>query len=140
MAEYQMEGEVEIPADALWAVISDFADVSWVPGKPPVETEGEGIGMVRVIETPSIPKVREQLDAVDEAERTIRYRVIEGNPMPVSDYRAAMQVVDLGDGRSRLVWSCTWEPKGIPEDKARRAVAGMYKAVFKAMKASLESR
>lgn len=140
MAEYRMEGEVEIPADALWAVISDFADVSWVPGSPPLESEGEGIGMVRVIETPPLPKVREQLDAVDEAERTIRYRVIEGNPLPVDDYRAAMQVVDLGDIRSRLVWSCTWEPKGVPEDKARRSVDRMYRIVFSAMKKHLESR
>jgi hypothetical protein len=140
MGEYRMEGEVEIPADALWSVVSDFADVSWVPGKPARENEGEGIGMVRVINTPPIPAVREQLDAIDEAERTIRYRVIEGNPMPLSDYRAAMQVVDLGDGRSRLVWSCSFEPAGVSEDQARKTVAGMYKAVFAAMKANLESR
>jgi hypothetical protein len=140
MSEYRTEGDFEIPADALWAVVSDFGEVSWLPGDPDFESEGEGVGTIRTIRTPPLPTVREQLDAIDEPGRAIHYRVIEGMPMPVSDYKATMRVVDLGEGRSRLEWSSTWEPDGVTEAQALESIAGMYTGVLGAMKATLEKR
>ena len=138
MSEYGTEGEFEISADALWAVVRDFGEVGWLPGNPTYSSEGEGPGMIRTIETPPIPTVREQLDAIDDDTRTISYRIIEGIPMPVVDYRATMQVADAGDGRSRLIWSSTWEPDGVTEEKARKVVAGMYKSIMGIMKKNVE--
>ena len=140
MSEYRTDGDFELSADALWAVVSDFGDVGWLPGDPDFESEGEGVGMIRTIRTPRFPTVREQLDAIDEAGRAIHYRVIEGIPMPVRDYRATMKVVDLGEGRSRLEWSSTWEPDGVTEAKALESVAGMYTGVLRVMKANIEKR
>jgi hypothetical protein len=138
MTEYRSEGDFEISADALWRVVSDFGDVSWLPGDPDFESEGEGVGMIRTIRTPPLPTVREQLQAVDEDARAIHYCIIDGNPMPVRDYRATMKVIDLGGGRSRLEWSSTWEPDGVSESDALTAVGGMYKGVLGVMKANLE--
>jgi hypothetical protein len=140
MSEYRTEGDFEISADALWAVVRDFGEVSWLPGDPDFESEGEGVGMIRTIRTPPLPTVREQLDAIDEDGRAIHYRVIEGNPMPVRDYKATMKVVDLGDGHSRLEWSSTWEPEGVSEEQARTVVEGMYTGVLGVMKTNLEKR
>jgi len=140
MSEYRIDGDFEISADTLWAVIRDFGNVAWLPGDPDFESEGEGVGMIRTIRTPPLPTVREQLDAIDEEGRAIHYRLIEGNPMPVCDYSASMKVVDLGDGRSRLEWSGTWEPDGVSEEQARKAVAGMYAGVLGVMKKNLENR
>jgi len=138
MSEFQKEGDFELSADALWRVVRDFGDVSWLPGHPDFESAGGGVGMIRTIRTPRLPAVRERLDAIDEAGRAIHYALIEGNPMPVRDYRATMKVVDLGAGRSRLEWSSRWEPDGVSEREARAAVDALYTGVLGAMKANLE--
>ena len=139
MAKYSTEGEFELSADALWAVVKDFGNVGWLPGKKTTySSEGEGPGMTRTIETPPIPTVREQLDSIDEEKRAIFYRVIQGVPMPIKDYSASMRVIDAGNERSRLEWSSTWEPDGVTEDEARAVVANMYNSVLAVMKAKLE--
>jgi len=140
MSEYQTEGDFDLSADTLWATIRDFGEVSWLPGNPTCSCEGEGPGMIRTIDVPPIPTVREQLDAIDEAEHTIHYRVIQGLPMPVSHYRASMQVIDAGAGHSRLRWSSRFEPDGVSEEEAQSSVAGMYRSVLRAMKKNLEER
>jgi hypothetical protein len=140
MASYQIEGDIEISADALWSLLCDFGEVSWLPGNPDYESEGEGVGMVRTIRTPPLPTVRERLDAIDEEGRAIHYRILDGNPMPVDDYRASMTVVDLGDGRSRLVWSSTWAPKDVSEADARKAVHELYSGVLAAIQKNLAGR
>jgi hypothetical protein len=140
MSEFRIEGDFEISADALWGVVRDFGEVSWLPGDPDFEAEGDGVGMIRTIRTPPLPTVRERLEAIDEAGCAIHYTIIDGNPMPVCDYHATMKVVDLGGGRSRLEWSSTWEPDGVSEEQARTAVEGMYTGVLGVMKTNLEQR
>jgi hypothetical protein len=140
MSEFRIEGDFEMSADALWEVVSNFGEVSWLPGNPDFESEGEGVGMIRTIRTPPLPTVRERLEAIDDAGRAIHYTVIDGNPMPVRDYHATMKVVDLGGGRSRLEWSSTWEPDGVSEEQARAAVEGLYTGVLAAVKVNLEQR
>ncbi len=49
-----------------------------------------------------------------------------------------MQVVDAGEGRSRLIWSSTWEPDGVTEEEAAGIVANMYNSVMGVMKSNLE--
>ncbi len=140
MGHHQVAGEIAMSADALWRLLCDFGEVSWLPGNPDYECEGEGIGMIRTIRTPPLPTVRERLESIDEENRTVHYRVLDGNPMPVDDYQASMQVVDLGDGRSRLVWSSTWEPKGVSEEEARKAVDDLYTGVLAAIQRNLAGR
>ncbi|MBW2384994.1 MAG: SRPBCC family protein [Deltaproteobacteria bacterium] len=138
MAEFQKSAEFEISADDLWRRLRNFGDVSWLPGGPEPLFEGEGVGMIRSIVIPPLPTAREQLDAVDEESRTIRYHILDGNPMPVRDYSASMQVEELGEGRSRLIWRSQWEPEGVSEDQARAAVDQLYTGVLAGAKGNLE--
>jgi hypothetical protein len=138
VAEFRTEGDFEISADALWGAIRDFGNLGWVPGNPDFDSEGDGVGMIRTIRKPPIPTVREQLNAIDEPGRAIHYSVLEGNPMPVRDYRAIMRVIDLGESRSRLEWSSTWEPVDVSEEDARKSVKGIYTVVLASMKRKLE--
>ena len=140
MSEFRMDKDFEISADALWGAVRDFGNVDWLPGDPDFESEGDGVGMIRTIRTPPLPTVREKLKAIDETARAIHYTVIEGIPMPVSDYHATMKVVDLGGGRSRLEWSSTWEPDGVSEADAVKVVEAMYTGVLAVMKTNLEKR
>jgi hypothetical protein len=137
MADYSTSGDFEMSADALWAVVRDFGEVGWLPGRPTCSVEGEGPGMIRTIDASPIPTVREQLDRIDDDSRTIFYHIIEGIPMPITDYSARMQVEDAGDGRSRLIWSSQWEPDGVTLEEAHDVVANMYNSVIKVMKRNL---
>jgi mxaD protein len=140
MAEFEMEGDFDIPADALWGVLRNFGDVSWLPGKPEPVFEGEGPGMIRSVVIPPLPTARERLDGIDEEERRVRYRVVDGNPMPVCDYAASMQVIDAGEGRCKLRWCSRWEPDGVSEEEARKAVSQLYTSVLVAARRNLEKR
>jgi hypothetical protein len=138
MAGYEIEGDIDISADALWGVLRNFGDVSWLPGAPEPVFEGEGPGMIRSVITPPFPTAREQLDGIDEDERRVRYHIVDGNPMPVRDYCAFMQVIDAGEGRCKLRWSSTWEPDGVSEEEARKAVSQLYNGVMAAARGNLE--
>lgn len=140
MSEYRVETDLDLSADALWAKIRDFGDVSWLPGRPTCTCEGEGPGMIRTIAAPPLPTVREQLDAIIEAERTVHYRIVQGRALPVSDYAASMQVIEIGVGRSRLRWNSRFEPDGVSEEEAQSKVAELYRIVLRSMKRKLERR
>ena len=125
MAEASVTRTLDATPDDLWKLVSDFGDLSWLPGGGVgAEIEGSGPGMVRVLVGPE-GKIRERLESVDEAGRSIRYAIPEGVPFPVTDYRATMQVSDDG-GRARLAWSCRFEPDGATEAEAARAIETMY--------------
>jgi hypothetical protein len=49
-----------------------------------------------------------------------------------------MQVEELGEGRSRLIWRSQWEPEGVSEDQARTAVDQLYTGVLASAKGNLE--
>ncbi|MAE94916.1 MAG: hypothetical protein CL910_09680 [Deltaproteobacteria bacterium] len=113
------------PADAVWQLISDFGDTSWMPGGTPVELEGEGPGMARIIVAGPDTRIREQLESLDPASRTLVYTIPEGVPFPVTGYRSTM-VVEPTDEGSNLTWSCEFEADGVSEAEAQAAIEQMY--------------
>ena len=121
MARASVNEKMGQPADAVWALVSDFGDTSWMPAGTPAEVEGEGPGMARIIGG----AIREQLESLDEAGRTLVYTIPEGAPFPVKDYRATMSVRGEGDD-CELHWSCTFEPDGVPAEQAAAQIEGMY--------------
>ena len=78
------------------------------------------------------------LEWIDPEARRLGYAIPENVPMPVSDYHSEMAVVDLGDGRSRLDWTCKAEPDGVGADQAKTAVEGMYGVLVSWVKAHAE--
>lgn len=124
MAHVSVTKTLDVPADALWKVVEDFADTGWMPTGTPCETVGEGPGMARLIGPPG-QQIREQLESIDVTTRTLVYTIPENVPFPVTDYRATMQVREAGAG-SELSWSCEFEPEAGAEQAARAAIEGMY--------------
>lgn len=133
MAIARVEKQLDVPADALWALVADFGRCDWIPGPAP-KLEGEGVGMVRVMGG----TIRERLDAVDPEARTIRYSIADdGVPFPVQGYRATMRVDDAPGGRSRLTWSCECEPVGVSAAEASAKIEGMYTLMIGWIESSL---
>lgn len=50
MGRYETQGDRDLSADALWKIVRSSGDVGWLPGSPKPEWEGEGPGVVRVVD------------------------------------------------------------------------------------------
>lgn len=134
MAEVREECQFDAGIDDVWKVVGDFAGLLQALGVP-AELEGEGIGQTRTISIGGTPTV-ERLEERDEDARRIVYSIVTGQ-FPFTDYRSTMQLGDLGDGRTRLTWSCTFEPApGTKEEEA----AGMIRNIYQGGMAGLKGR
>ncbi|MEA3018733.1 MAG: hypothetical protein QOI47_257 [Actinomycetota bacterium] len=122
MAEVREEGELGASVDEVWKVVGDFVGMIEGMGVP-VEATGTGIGMTRTIAMGATPVV-ERLEERDEAAKKLVYAILEG-PLPVASYVSTMQLSDAGGGRSKLVWSSTFEPVG-DEAAAKQVVSSIY--------------
>ena len=130
MIEVQTEREYEFGADDVWAVIADFGNVSWIPGIEKVDLEGEGVGMIRHLTVPEYPQLHERLDAIDHDEKVLEYSIPAVEYIGVKNYGARAQVIELGPGRCRVLWSCKAEAEGTPEAEARDKVRAFYQAML----------
>src|SRR5262249_9091620 len=95
------------------------------PGGDAAKLEGRGPGMFRVFGGPK-GEIRERLESVDPAQRTLVYTIPQGVPFPVKGYRATMVVSDAGRGRGALEWTCEVQPDGGTETEAGKTIEGMY--------------
>lgn len=126
MGEYTVEEEVGVSAERLWELIADFGNVAWIEGIDKAEIEGEGPGMVRIMNG----EVREQLETLDPASMTLTYTIPSGLPLPVKNYHSTMQVKAEGADRCRLTWTCRADPDGVTDEQARQTMTGMYGAMI----------
>jgi hypothetical protein len=141
MAEVKATVEIEASVDALWTLLADFGDISWMQGVEKCEVSGEGIGMQRAVYAMgATDPINEVLESLDPEARRLGYGIPENNPLPAKDYHAYCEATDLGDGRSQLVWGCTFEPVGGDEAAAKAMVEGMYGVLTGWVKTALESR
>jgi len=123
-------GSFAVPAAKLWAMVSDFAGVAkYMDGLEGCVVEGEGVGAIRKIPVGD-DHVVESLDVLDHETRTLTYSIISG-PMPFKDYSATMVVTEEGDEACLLTWTGTFEPNGIPSEKADRIAGGIYRGGIK---------
>lgn len=125
MVEVKVEGELGASIDDVWKLVGDFGGLISSMGLP-VELKGEGIGQTRSIAMgPGDPTV-ERLEECDEAAKKVVYSIVSG-PLPVSNYVSTMQLSEAGAGRTKLVWSSTFEPAGgASEEDASTVVRGIY--------------
>jgi hypothetical protein len=126
VAEVRREGELGASVDEVWKLISDFGGMIEALMGVPAELEGEGIGQTRTLPTGAEPMV-ERLELCDEATKTVQYSIVSG-PFPVRDYLSTMKLTAVGDGRTKIEWSSTFEPaEGTSQLDAEKMVAGVYK-------------
>jgi hypothetical protein len=119
--------QVQSRAADVWAALSDFGGIKVGGPITSVETDGEGVGMVRTIGLGS-GKVVERLDRHDARALVFAYSIINDEcPLPVSGYSATVQVTDNGNGTCQVTWAGSFEAKGASEADASKIVEGIYK-------------
>ena len=121
-----VERDVAIPADTLWKTLGDFGNMGWAPGIEKTEVIGQGIGMIRRIHMPNMQPIDEVLEAIDPQAMCFSYTIPRGLPMPITDYRAEVQLTALPDNKTHIRWSCSGKPEGISDDDVAAIMQGAY--------------
>jgi hypothetical protein len=125
MASATIAKRIDVPADAVWKLISSFGDTSWMPPGTNVTLVGSGVGMERRIAIGPDKFIHERLLALDPKARALTYSIPVNVPFPVTDYRATMRVTPQGSG-CELEWSASYECAPEAAATAEKSVQGMY--------------
>jgi hypothetical protein len=125
MASATIAKTVDVSADAVWKLIANFGDTSWMPAGTQATLVGSGIGMERRIAIGPDKFIHERLLALDPAARTLAYAIPVNVPFPVSDYRATMRVTAKGAG-CELEWGATYTCAPEAEASVAQAVQNVY--------------
>jgi hypothetical protein len=116
---------VDVPADAVWRLIANFGDTSWMPAGTQATLVGSGVGMERRIAIGPDKWIHERLEALDPAGRTLTYGIPVNVPFPVTDYHATMRVRAQGAG-CELEWSARYDCAADAAPAIEKSVQGMY--------------
>ena len=125
MASATISKQIDVSADALWRLISNFGDTSWMPAGTRVTQVGSGVGMERRIALGPDKSIHERLEALDATSRTLAYTIPVNVPFPVTNYRATMRVRAAGTG-CELEWSASYDVAPDAAATVEKSVQGMY--------------
>jgi Polyketide cyclase / dehydrase and lipid transport len=125
MASATISKRVDVSADAVWKLISNFGDTSWMPAGTQATLVGSGVGMERQIVAGPGKTIHERLEALDPAARTLTYAIPVNVPFPVTNYHATMKVRASGNG-CELEWSARYDVAPAAEAEIAKAVQGVY--------------
>ncbi len=135
--------EINAPADAVWAKVGNFNDMSWHPAIAKTElTSGNNneVGATRTLTLPDGGTVKEVLVAYDKDGMTMKYDITE-SVLPVREYSATI-LVKAADGKTTVTWRSMFKRKdpanpGAPgqDDKAaKEAITGIFKSGLENLK------
>lgn len=136
MTTVTVSEDIGASADRVWELLSDFGGIQAGGPITSVETEGEGVGMIRTLGIAG-GQVVERLDRWDGEAKVFSYSILnEDSPLPVSGYSATVTVTETGPGSCNVDWTGTFEPKGAPEADAVKVVEGIYRGGIAAARAA----
>ncbi len=127
MTTVTVSEDIDASAEKVWAALSDFGGIRVGGPITSVETEGEGVGMVRTIGMGG-GKIVERLDRHDPEARVFAYSIInEDCPLPVAGYSATVTISETAPDSCNVHWTGSFEPKGASEADAVKVVEGIYR-------------
>ncbi|MEE3239785.1 MAG: SRPBCC family protein [Pseudomonadota bacterium] len=139
MVELTVIRNIGASVDAVWAVLDDYGNLSWIPGADNVEVIGEGVGMTRRLHMPGLDSpIDETLTAKDIAAKTFSYTIPKNAVIPFDDYNATVSVT--GDtGSATVNWYCSFDQGDVPEEDAKSMIEGSYTMMLDALADKLET-
>lgn len=122
-----------------WALLGDFCGIkNWHPAIASCELSEKDGAKIRTLTTKDGAKFIEKLVNWDDAGTSYTYAILEG-PLPVQNYVSTVKIEDDDEpGKVAITWSSTFDPKGVSDTVARKAVADVYLAGLLALKAKLK--
>ena len=108
---------IDVPADAIWQVISDFGAASqYLAGVVDCTVEGEGVGARRTLTSADGSTIVERLETLDGVAHRLSYALLTDTPF--RNCVTTMMVRELGRSRAELEWSANFEADGLPAEEA----------------------
>jgi mxaD protein len=141
---------IAAPPAKVWAVIKEFADVSWNPGIAKAEaTGGNATGASRTITLTNGKTLVEGLDEYTDDTMSYGYRLSTENleALPVSFYSATIAVTPSGDG-SEVTWigrfyrgdTGNFPPETLNDEAAVKAMTAFLQGGLAGLKAKVEGK
>ena len=124
------EVTVDRPPVTVWKLLGDFNALDvWLP--PVLGSSFTGVatqpGAVRRLDLGNNASVTERLVTFSDATRRYSYEFVQ-SPLPVKNYVATIELAAAADGRTLIKWYSTFDAQGVPDDKAKEAILGIYDA------------
>lgn len=130
--------EIAAPPAKVWALLKDWGGMAkWHPAVSEVTVNGTE----RILTLKGGGKIIEELEAVDEANMSLRYRMKDPGPVPVNNYSAQISVATVGSG-SMVNWKGAFyraflnndPPPEQNDEAAVKAIVGIYKSGLENLK------
>ena len=132
MARVNMTTDLDVAADELWNLIGGFNTLpDWHPAVESSELQEEG--SMRKLSLAGGGTIIEKLEKNDPNERVYTYTIVD-SPLPVSNYKAEIKVIDQGKGKASVEWSSEFSAEGASESDAINVIQGIYQAGFDNLK------
>ncbi len=135
---------IDAPVAAVWEILRDFnGHDRWHPAVERSDLEAgkrtDEVGAVRNFVLTSGERLREQLLAISDKDRSLRYTIVESE-VPLTDYVAELSLKPVTDGdRTFWSWSSRFQaPAGREGELAKLVAEGVYEAGFEAVRARVE--
>lgn len=139
MATAQVVKQVAAPVDAVWEHIAKFDAIQAGGPIESVAYDGEGVGMTRTLGMGG-GQVVERLELHNPAARRFTYAILnDDSPLPFTGYEATVQLGDNGDGTTTVIWTGTFEPRGVDEADAVHMATGIYAGAIKGTQLALQA-
>lgn len=127
MTDVHYTTTIDASADAVWSTLRAFSDLeSYFKVFARSTTEGKGVGATRVLYLADGGEFHERLETLDDEARTLTYRTLR-SPLPIENYLGTVKVEDLGAGRSKVEWSCTFDASAEVEPSMKEMFANAYR-------------
>lgn len=128
---------IQVSADAIWQVISDFgAACQYLVRVVDCTVEGKGVGAQRRLTSVDGSTIVERLAALDKLTHRLSYALLTDTPF--RDCVTTMLVHDLGPNQAEVEWSATFEADGLPADEAQKMLESALADNCLALKQFLE--
>ncbi len=97
---------IDFPSDKVWAVLADFgAFRDWaMGGEGSIKVEGQGPGMVRLLNVPGMGEIAERLEKADGDTHHLVYSLFHGNPLGMERYTANVHLSPEAGGKCKISW------------------------------------
>jgi hypothetical protein len=136
--------EVAAPANVVWALLKEWGGMAkWHPAVESVTVNGTE----RILNLKGGGRIVEELEVVDEANMSLRYRMKDPGPVPVNNYSAQISVAAVGAG-AMVNWKGAFyraflnndPPPEQNDEAAVKAITGIYRSGLEGLKKVSEGR
>jgi len=125
MVDVEVRKNIDASLDKVWALFSNFGDMSWLEAGQTVEAIGEGPGMIRRLSMPGIEPFDEILISMDHDKHEYSYRIPKNAVIPFDDY-VAVVTISGNEQSAEVVWASTFGEAGLDPADARKMIEDNY--------------